>query len=122
MASLHNRIEGVKGESIAVAFLKKNGFQILQQNFKCTVGEIDIIAKIYDPMAKENRIHFIEVKARGSAVKGFGREAVNNAKQNKIRAAASVWLKINKLLDKAFVAFSVLEIQGGEITFLPHSF
>ncbi len=48
---------GSTGEKFAEMFLVKRGFKILELNFSCRFGEIDIIVK------KDNRIHFIEVKS-----------------------------------------------------------
>ena len=74
-----NAIKGRKGEAEAVAFLKKEGYKILETNFKTKIGEIDIIAQ-----DKENRIIFVEVKARASTKFGMPREAVNLKKQQTI--------------------------------------
>ena len=54
-----NRLQrfGRQGEDLAEEYLKKNGFQILERNFRTKIGEIDIIAK------REDTMHFIEVKS-----------------------------------------------------------
>lgn len=53
---LKEYLSGILGEDKACAFLKKQGFEILQRNFHSKFGEIDIIAK------KDEILHFIEVK------------------------------------------------------------
>ena len=51
---------GEKGESLAARFLKKNGYKILEQNYRTKLGEIDIIA------TERKTIVFVEVKTRKS--------------------------------------------------------
>jgi len=97
---------GNTGEQIAVAFLEKNNFTIITQNFRSRVGEIDIIAK------KNNRIHFIEVKWRKNNKYGLGREAVTYTKQKKIHNTALLWLQQNNLYTRVDICFDVLEITG----------
>lgn len=53
---------GKIGEEIAVAYLKQNGYQIIERNFECRQGEIDIIAK------DKNDLVFVEVKTRSSII------------------------------------------------------
>ena len=112
-----NKITGNIGESLAVNYLKKQGFTILQTNFKCALGEIDIIAK----RSSDNIIHFIEVKNRSSSRFGFGREAVTLKKQQTIRKVATLWLKQNKALHTQ-CSCDCLEIQQGEITYIQNCF
>ena len=52
----HNEI-GKIGENLATTFLMKQGFAILERNYRVKVGEIDIIAQ------KDNTLHFVEVKS-----------------------------------------------------------
>jgi len=53
-------ITGKEGEKIAAAYLKKNGYRIIEINFRCPIGEIDIVAKEKDDLV------FVEVKTRKS--------------------------------------------------------
>ena len=68
-------------EKIA-AFLKQNGFVILERNYRCKQGEIDIIAK------DGSYFVFIEVKYRASGSAGFSLEAIDHRKALRIRNAA----------------------------------
>jgi putative endonuclease len=78
---------GEKGESLAVRYLKKRGYKILEQNYRTALGEIDIIAK-------ENKtIVFVEVKSRKSIRFGNPKLAVNPKKQRKISMVALQYLK-----------------------------
>lgn len=77
---------GAIGERHAVNYLKGKKYEILQLNFSCPYGEIDIIAR------HKNSIVFIEVKTRKSTKFGKGMEAVNFYKQQKIRKVALYYL------------------------------
>lgn len=80
MAS-HNQT-GVRGEAMAAAHLTQKGFDILQQNWRHSHWEVDIIA------SKEGILHFIEVKTRRTKKFGHPEEAVSKKKiQNLINAS-----------------------------------
>lgn len=79
---------GKKGEEVAIEFLKENGFEILEQNYRYGHGEIDIIAK--DP--KNNYTVFVEVKARQNLVFGEPEYAITKTKQRQIKRMAELYL------------------------------
>lgn len=83
------QIFGEKGESIAVRYLKKKGYKILEKNYRTKLGEIDIIAKDKDTLV------FVEVKSRRSWQFGNPKAAVTPAKQRKISKVALYYLKTN---------------------------
>lgn len=78
---------GEKGEAIAVRYLKKQGYKILENNYRNRLGEIDIIAK------DRETIVFVEVKARRSPLYGNPKWAVTPRKQRKISMVALAYLK-----------------------------
>jgi len=84
---LNNRQFGREGESIAVDHLKKNGYKILQQNYRIKLGEIDIIAKDRDSIV------FIEVKTRRTTRYGEPKWAITPRKKKKISMVALWYLK-----------------------------
>jgi putative endonuclease len=94
---------GQKGESIAVRHLKKNGYKILEKNYRTKLGEIDIIAKDKDTIV------FVEVKARRSRQFGNPKHAVTPNKQKKISMVALFYLKSTKQTD-AKARFDVVAI------------
>ena len=112
----NNKISGIKGETLAKQFLEKNGYKILECNYKNKIGEIDIIAK------HQNTVVFVEVKQRQSLKFGYPREAVNYSKQQKIRRVATVYLKYKGLWDKINVRFDVVDVLGSEITHIENAF
>jgi len=88
-----NKRLGDIGEKAAIEYLKKQGYRIIEINFKCKQGEIDIIA------ADNDTIVFVEVKTRSSDVYGQPSEAVNYYKQRKIVQVALVYLAQRKLFN-----------------------
>lgn len=96
---------GQSGEELAVRYLLLNGYLILQRNFRCRLGEIDIIASKVDVLT------FIEVKTRFSLRTGNPAEAVTFSKQQKIRRVAQYYMLIEGLLDNIpILSFDVIEI------------
>jgi len=81
---------GKDSESLAVRHLKKNGYKILQQNYRNKLGEIDIIAK------DKQTLVFVEVKARKSVHFGSPKWAVTPKKQRKISKVALYYLKATR--------------------------
>ena len=77
---------GPWGEEQAARYLRLRGYSILERNFSCRTGEIDIVAK------KGKFIVFVEVKARKNAEFAEAREFVTYAKQQRILATAQLYL------------------------------
>lgn len=83
--------------------MKNKGYKILEKNFCCRQGEIDIIAKDKDEYV------FIEVKTRSNLIFGAAIDAVNNIKQKHIFKSTGVYLHMNSL-DNDLVRFDVIEV------------
>jgi len=88
-----NKKTGKRGEEIALSFLKKKGYKIVEQNYRCVFGEIDIVAR------HRGDIVFIEVKSRKSEAFGNPEEAVGFKKQRKISQIALNYLNEKRLHD-----------------------
>jgi len=84
---------GKEGEKIAAAYLKKNGYRIIEINFRCPIGEIDIVAK------EKNDLVFVEVKTRKSMELGYPEQAVGIRKQKKMSQLALWYLQKRKIAD-----------------------
>ncbi len=110
-----NHILGVQGEQIAKQFLIDKGYEILKQNYKTKIGEIDIIAKTKDIIV------FVEVKDRQTKRFGMPREAITPYKQKKIRTVAMQYLVANKLTN-SLARFDCVEILGDTITHIENAF
>lgn len=98
-----NRDIGNFGEELAVKYLSNNGYFIMARNFRCRLGELDIIAK------DKGYIAFIEVKTRYNDYYGSPGEAVNYQKQTRIYRAAQTFISTNRLENNNF-RFDVVEI------------
>ena len=77
---------GKLGEDLACAYLTEKGYRILQRNFRCRLGEIDIIAQTAEFLV------FVEVKLRKNDRYGSAAEYVTTAKQARIRNTAKYYL------------------------------
>lgn len=84
-----NNLLGAWGEEQAAAYLRKKRYQILSCNYRCRLGEIDLICK------NRRYLVFAEVKLRKTTTFGEAREFVGFEKQNRIRATAELWLQQN---------------------------
>ena len=74
------------GEEQAARYLRRRFYAILERNYRCRFGEIDLIAK------KGGYLVFVEVKLRKDASHGAAREFVDERKQRKVIAAAEHYL------------------------------
>jgi putative endonuclease len=95
---------GKKGEDIAVAYLKSRGYRIVECNYKCPLGEIDIVARDGD------EIVFVEVKSRKSEEFGDPQLAVGLKKQKKVSRISLAYLK-EKHLYPCNARFDVVAIK-----------
>ena len=105
------------GESIACKYLKKNGYVILEKNFRSRFGEIDIIAKDYEALC------FIEVKSRMNTSFGFPEEYVDNRKQKKLFKTSQIYLteKLIPDIDRRFDVISV-DLKNGDCRKVKNAF
>lgn len=77
---------GGKGEELAARFLRKKGFKVLERNYRCPAGEVDIIAR------DGGTVVFVEVKTRAGGLFGHPLEAVHGRKRERLRKAALFYL------------------------------
>jgi putative endonuclease len=88
---MQNLKTGQLGEQIAVDYLEKAGYRIIQRNYRCQFGEIDIIAKEGDTIV------FVEVKSRRSEIYGLPQLAVGIGKQRRISKTSLYYIQTNRL-------------------------
>lgn len=96
--------------------LRKKGYIILEKNFRCPFGEIDIIAH------KDNTFVFVEVKYRTASVSGYAQEAVSLQKQRTISKAADYYRMIHDLPDGNGFRFDVIAVNGAVIQHFENAF
>ncbi len=93
---------GAWGESVAADYLRSKRYRIIASNYRCRVGEIDLIAVNGEYMA------FVEVKLRKNADFAQAREFVDQGKQRRIRMTAALYLSAHPT--KLQPRFDVIEI------------
>lgn len=98
---------GQCGEKTVVRYLEKNGYTILTKNYRCKIGEIDIIARDGADLV------FIEVKTRSGLGYGSPAAAVTLRKQRQITRAAQWYLAEQQLFDVP-ARFDVISVLYGE--------
>ncbi len=86
---MKRRDTGILGEKLAQKFLKKRGYRIIETNYRCPEGEIDIIAKHKDYLV------FTEVRTKTSLVFGSPEESITPAKKERMKAAATYYQQIH---------------------------
>lgn len=94
---------GSVGEDFAAEVLTLSGYDILQRNYRCRYGEIDLIAE------RDRELFFIEVKSRRNLNFGEPREAVTVEKRQHMRRAAAKFLSEQKCRWESY-SFQVIEI------------
>jgi putative endonuclease len=102
---------GKRGEDIAVAYLKNRGYRIIERNYKCLFGEIDIVAK------DDDTVVFVEVKSRKSEKFGDPQGAVGREKQKKISRISLKYLEEKHLYpcDARFDVVAIKMLPAGSI-------
>jgi putative endonuclease len=95
---------GAYGERCAVRHLIDHGFQVLERNWRCSDGEIDIIASDGTVLA------FCEVKTRRGTAYGTAAEAVHGAKARRLRRLAARWLAQSGPSRPREIRFDVIEV------------
>jgi putative endonuclease len=86
---------GVRGEDLACAELERQGMQVLGRNWRCRLGEIDIVAA----ETGENGLTlvFCEVKCRSGLGFGHPLEAITYMKMRTLRQLAAVWMREHRM-------------------------
>lgn len=92
-------------EQLAVEYLQRQGLTLLQQNYQCKAGEIDLV------MRDGASLVFVEVKYRASSAFGGALAAVTVAKQQKLLRSSRWYLQQHRLHDHA-CRLDVLAIEG----------
>lgn len=81
---------GRRGEQLGAAFLESAGLEIIDRNWRCSQGEIDIVARDGDELV------FVEVKTRSSVAFGHPLEAITVVKLARLRRLAAAWCEAHR--------------------------
>jgi putative endonuclease len=98
---------GASAEAAATHLLLERGYQIVERNFRCKAGELDLIAR------DRGILVFVEVRSRADAEHGHAAEMVDANKQRQVARVAEYYLAMRDL-DYDQVRFDVVAITGGE--------
>ena len=104
-----SRAYGIIGEDYAISLLQSKGYRIVVRNFRCKIGEIDIIAE------DGSTLVFVEVKTRRSLRYGSPEEAVTPHKIKKIKKVIDYYLFYNLKYKKVRIEVVALKISDGKI-------
>jgi len=112
----NRRKVGSTYEELAVRYLEKKGFQILERNYRCRFGEIDLIAR------DGRTLVFLEVKYRSSNTCGSPAEAVTRGKQKTICRVADWYCMVHRVSECQPCRFDVVSISGKKIEVIKNAF
>ena len=113
---MNKRKIGTFYEREAVQFLLGKGVHILETNYRCRQGEIDIIGY------EDTCLIFFEVKARDSLKAGTGAEAVDRRKQRKICRVADYYRFQHGISEFSEMRYDCVAIDEGKITWIKNAF
>ncbi len=113
---MNKRKTGDEWERRACEYLEQQGLVILQRNFRCRQGEIDIVAK------DKNTYVFVEVKYRANLNQGQPAEAVTIAKQRTISRVADYYRMKKQMGEEVPIRFDVVGILNQEIVWYRNAF
>ncbi|MCR4658189.1 MAG: YraN family protein [Lachnospiraceae bacterium] len=113
---MNKRKVGAQYEELAADFLIKKGIKVLERNFRCRGGEIDLIGK------DGRTIVFFEVKYRKNKDAGYPIEAVDHKKQATISRVADYYRLTHGLSEAGAFRFDVIGILGEDITWYRNAF
>ena len=103
---ISTREQGEYTESLACQFLENKGLTLIEKNFHCRLGEVDLI------MQDTNSLVFVEVRYRKNIHFGSGAESITASKQGKLIKTASVYLQQHVKLSQYPARFDVVSITG----------
>lgn len=106
MIRVLKRAKGNLAEDKALNYLCQQGLKLIQRNYLCKMGEVDLI------MRDKSYWVFIEVRSRVNLSFGSGIESITPAKRKKIMRTATHYLMMNQLMGKVPSRFDVVSIDG----------
>ena len=116
MASVDRRALGISGEDAAAAWYEANGYEVLARNWRCRMGELDLILR------RGRIVVFCEVKLRTTDAFGHPMEAVTHDKRARLRRLAARWLDEDAPLRPGEIRFVVCSVLGGQVEVLEGAF
>jgi putative endonuclease len=107
---------GKSGEDLAAAWYRRRGYGVLDRNWRCSTGEIDLVAR------RDHLLVVVEVKTRRTDAYGVPALAVTAAKQQRLRRLAARWLAEHRVGRRVDVRFDVASVVGDVVTVYERAF
>jgi putative endonuclease len=111
----NNLRTGARGEALAAAWYEARGYEIVDRNWRCPQGEIDLVVRL------RRTIVFCEVKTRRSDAYGLPAEAVTHEKRQRLRHLAARWLDESTVRPLG-IRFDVAAVLGSRIEVIEGAF
>lgn len=113
---MNRRKIGTQYEEMALEAMKAKGFLLLERNFRCRLGEIDLIG------IHGNCLTFVEVKYRSSTRSGYPEEAVDGRKQERICRASDYYRLSHRQYQRMQVRYDVVAVLAEEVRWYQNAF
>ncbi len=111
-----NQRRGQTAENRACEYLLKNGLRVLERNYRCRQGEIDLV------MNDADTIVFVEVRYRSNPAFGSAAESVDSRKQGKLITAANHYLQQHPRQAQRPARFDVVSMNGNNLEWIRNAF
>jgi putative endonuclease len=115
VAAAHIEV-GRSGEELAATWYRAHGYDVLDRNWRCSTGEIDIVAR------RGGLVVVVEVKTRRTDAFGVPALAVTPVKQRRLRRLAASWLGEHRIGRRVEVRFDVASVVGEVVTIYERAF
>ena len=109
------RARGIAGEDVAAAWYLSQGYEILNRNWRCRHGELDLVVR------RGAEVVFCEVKSRATTMFGTPQEAVTHDKRQRIRHLAARWIEDSRFRP-AQIRFDVAAVLDDELEVIEGAF
>lgn len=116
MATQNKKVIGDQKEQNALTHLQNNGLRLIEKNYHCPFGEIDLI------MSDHDEIVFIEVRSRKNIAYGSAIESIDYFKQQKLLKSATHYLQKKRLIDLCDCRFDVVGFSNNQIDWIKDAF
>ena len=113
---MNKRIVGNEKEELAALYLTKSGYEILDRNYWCRFGELDIVAR------EGKYLCFVEVKYRSNCRYGAPDGLISGKKKKKICMTSQFYMKQNKFLLDTPVRYDVVLLVGTKVQLIQNAF
>lgn len=113
---MNKRKVGTEWEKAAAQYLAGQGMKVVESNFRCRQGEIDLIGY------HQGCLVFVEVKYRKTSQSGYALAAVDCRKQRRICRVADYYRYLHRIGNDAGIRYDVVAIQDGEVQWVQNAF